>query len=72
MLCVGETRRAPIDANAVPRENVQNLKLGRQFVLSPRTILVRYDFDDNTLIDSGAEGGCFTKGTDVEFAPRRV
>jgi hypothetical protein len=73
ILCVGKTRRAPIDANAVvPREDFQNLKLGRQFVLSPRIILVRYDFDDNTSIDSGAEGGCFAKGTDVEFTSRRV
>ena len=48
------------------------LKLGRQFVLSLRTILVRYDFDDNTPIDSGAEGGCFAKGTDVEFTPHRA
>ena len=34
-----------------------------------RTILVRYDFDDNTSIDSGAEGECFAKGADVKFAP---
>ena len=50
----------------------KNLKLGRQFVLSLRTILVRYDFDDNTPIDSGAEGGCFAKGADVEFTPHRA
>ena len=67
-----ETRRAQIDANAVPREDFKNLKLGRQFVLSLRTILVRYDFDDNTPIDSGAEGGCFAKGADVEFTPHRA
>ena len=73
VLCVGKTRRAPIDTNAVPREDFQNLKLGRQFVLlSLRTILVCYDFDDNTTIDSGAEGGCFAKGADVEFTPHRA
>ena len=72
ILCVGKTRRAPIDANAVPREDFQNLKLGRRFVLSLRTILVRCDFDDNTSIDSGAEGRCFAKGSDVEFTPHRA
>ena len=59
-----ETRRAPIDANAVPQEDFQNMKLGRHFFLSLRTILVRYDFDDNTSIDSSAEGECFAKGSD--------
>ena len=39
------------------------MKLGRQFVLSLRTILVRYNFDDNTSIDSSAEGECFAKGS---------
>ena len=43
VLCVGKTRGAPIDANAVPREDFQNLKLGRQLFLSLKTILVRYD-----------------------------
>ena len=37
-----------------------------------RTILVRYDFDDNTPIDSGAEDGWFAKGTDVELNPHRA
>ena len=71
-LCVRKTRRAPIDENAVPQEDFQNMKLGRQFVLSLRTILVSYDFDDNTPADSGAEGGCFAKGTNVEFTPDRA
>ena len=32
ILGVGKTRGASIDANAVPLEDFQNLKLGRQFV----------------------------------------
>ena len=75
VLCVGKTRRAPIDANAVPREDVQNLKLGRPFFLSPKnnSCALRFrDFDDNTPIDPGAEGGCFAKWADVEFTPHRA
>ena len=33
---------------------------------------MRYDFDDNTAADSGAEGGCFAKGADVELTPHRA
>ena len=33
---------------------------------------MRYNFDENTSIDSGAEGGCFVKGPDVEFTPHRA
>ena len=44
----------------------------RIFAVLCRTVLVRYDFGDNTPIDPGAEGGCFAKEADFEFTPHRA
>ena len=66
VLCVGKTglveRRS---MTRMPcRERIFKILSWVVNLFSPclRTILVRYDFDDNTSIDSGAEGRCFAKG----------
>ena len=40
--------------------------------VSPPVQSSSYDLDDNTSIDSGAEGRCFAEGPDVELTPHRA
>ena len=62
VLCVGKVGERRSTRMSFSERAFSKPKVWPSFLLSLRTIFLRYDADENTSIGSGAEGGCFAKG----------